>query len=110
MADKTPDLDLDTMLGSAVFGFVQASIAAGLTPARAASLAGFAIIEGTLGREATRALGIPRQTLAKWRREVAAAAAAAQELDEQAVQLEAINMLLPAIGLRDLRMTRAEEA
>lgn len=104
MMTKQPDID--TLIGTAVYSFCKALIATGITPARAASLTAFAVIEGTIGRAATKDLGIPRATLSKWRREVAAAAESAEDIDEAAITVEAMNALLPMLGMRDLRMVQ----
>lgn len=99
---------VDLLVGGAVLGMVQVLVASGLTPTRATSLVGFAILEGTLGRESTKALGIPRPTLSKWRREVAAAAPEVEQLDMDALELDAANDILRMFGMRDLRMVRVD--
>lgn len=107
MEPKTPEID--TLIGSAVFAFTKGLIAAGMTPTEALQRTAFAIIEGTLGRDVYRTLGVPRQTSARWRRDLAAAAENAPELDEREVFLEAANALLPALGLRDLRLVAGDD-
>lgn len=101
---KTPDID--TLIGSAVYSFAKALIATGMEPATALRLTAFAVIDSTLGRDVSRTLGVPRSTMARWRQEVAAAAEAGQELDANEVTVQAFNALLPALGMRDLRMVQ----
>lgn len=101
--------EIDKMLGMAVYSFVKAGIAAGLTPTRSMALAGFGIIEGTLGRDIVRELGLPSATASDWRREIAAMAEQSREvLEDREFELKMINEMLPALGLRDLRMVREE--
>lgn len=100
-----PNNDLDTLVGSAVYSLAKSLIASGMTPTQAVSRVGFAIIEGALGRDVSRTLGVPRPTLSRWRREMAEASENAQDLDENALAADSMNDLLPALGFRDLRMT-----
>lgn len=96
-------------IGASLLGVVRLLVDAGMTPTDSMRLATFFVIEEALGREATNGIGIPRQTAARWRREIAAAAQTekAQELvRDEDYELEALNGLLPLIGLRDLRMVR----
>ena len=102
--DKQPDID--TLIGSAVYAFVKALIASGMTPTEATRAVGFALIDGTLGRDVSRSLGVPRPTMTRWRAQLAKATEARQNVDEKAVTVDAMNALLPALGLRDLRMTQ----
>jgi len=86
---------------------VRAAIGSGMTPTRAVQIAAFAIIEGSLGREATRTLGVPRPTLSRWRRELAdASGATVARLEDPQLEVDLVNELLPALGFRDLRMHR----
>lgn len=99
-------------IGASLLGVVRLLVDAGMTPTDSMRLATFFVIEEALGREATNGIGIPRQTAARWRREIAAAAKTerAQELvNDPDYELEALNGLLPMIGLRDLRMIRTGE-
>lgn len=102
----TKQPDLDTLIGSAVYTLAQTLIAGGMTPNQAVSHVGFAIIEGTLGREASRSLGLPRPTMSRWRRQLAEVAQGAEEIDLDATRIDVINALLPSLGLRDLRIVR----
>lgn len=97
------------VIGTSLLGVVRLLVDAGMTPTDSMRLATFFVIEESLGRETVRTLGIPRQTAARWRREIAAAARTekAQEIvNDDAYELEALNKLLPVLGLRDLRMIR----
>lgn len=107
MTDKAPDID--TLIGSAVYSFAKALIATGTEPATALRLTAFGMIDGILGREVTRTLGVPRSTMARWRQELAAAAEGADDVDELAITAEAMNALLPALGFRDLRMVQGAD-
>jgi len=97
------------VVGASLLGVVRLLVDSGMSSTGSMHLATFFLIEETLGREPVRALGLPRQTAARWRREIAAAAQTerAQEfVNDPAYELEALNGLLPLIGLRDLRMVR----
>lgn len=96
----------DVLIGSAVYGFVKAGIAAGLTPTQSCTVAAWGIIEGTLGREFTKALGIPRSTMSDWRRLLADIAEGFELVDDPQLEVDFLNELLPVIGMRDLRLTR----
>lgn len=96
----------DVLIGSAVYGFVRAGVAAGLTPTQACTIAAWGIIEGTLGREFTKSLGLPRSTMSDWRRMLAQVADDFELVDDPQLEVEFVNELLPALGLRDLRVHR----
>lgn len=96
----------DVLIGSAVYGFVKAGIAAGLTPTQSCTIAAWGIIEGTLGRDFTRSLGIPRSTMSDWRRLLAEVADDFELVDDPQLEADFINELLPVLGLRDLRVHR----
>lgn len=100
--EKAPDID--TLIGSAVYSFVNALVAAGMTPTEATRAVGFAVIDGTLGRDVSRTLGIPRPTMTRWRAQLAKVMEDAQDIDEEALAVNAMNALLPSLGFRDLRM------
>ena len=94
-------------IGASLLGIVRLLVDAGMSPTDSMRLATFFLIEETLGREPVRELGLPRQTASRWRREIAAAAqteTAQSVVNDPAYELEALNGLLPLIGLRDLRM------
>ena len=98
-------------IGASLLGIVRLLVDAGLTPTDSMRLATFFAIEESLGREVIRAIGLPRNTATRWRREIAAAAATQQAQDlvnDDAYELEALNGLLPVMGLRDLRIVRKE--
>lgn len=107
MADQQQG-SLDTLIASAVYAFVRAAVTAGMEPTRAVNLAAFGIIEGTLGRDAIRSLGIPRPTVSRWRRELAALAESdsVEKLDDPDAELAFVNEMLPMLGFRDLRIHR----
>jgi hypothetical protein len=111
---KNEENAMEDMMGKAVGAsllmVVRLLIDAGMTPTDSMRLATFFVIEEALGREVIREIGLPRNTASRWRREIAAAAKTerAQELVlDEAYELQALNGLLPLIGLRDLRMVRA---
>lgn len=99
---STADDAVERMLGTALFAFARAAVTAGASPTQALRLAAFGVIEGSLGREATRSLGLPEPTARRWRRELA-------QLDGDAIPdeppVELFNELLPFMGFPDLRMT-----
>lgn len=102
--DKQPTMD--TLIGSAVYAFTQGLIAGGMSPTQAVGHVGFAIIEGTLGRDVSRQLGIPRATMSRWRVQLAEVAQEAEDVDVDEVAVQAMNALLPSLGLRDLRVVQ----
>lgn len=94
-------------IGASLVGIVRLLVDAGMSPTDSMRLASFFLIEETLGREPIRELGLPRQTAARWRREIAAAAQTekAQELvKDDDYELRMMNQALPLLGLRDLRL------
>lgn len=97
---------MDTLIGSAVYAFAQGLITGGMTPSEAVSHVGFAIIEGTLGRDVSKQLGIPRSTMARWRAQLAEVAQEADDVDVDEVAVAAMNVLLPSLGLRDMRIVQ----
>lgn len=109
MTDKPAQDPMDVIIGTAVYSFAAALIRTGMSPTVAVQRTAFAIIEGTVGRDAMRSLGIPRPTLSRWRREVAAAAEAGEKLDVDETFVEIANVLLPQIGLRDMRIVRGSD-
>lgn len=98
---------IEKLIGGAVYGVTQAMVASGLTPTEACRMVGFAIMEGSLGRSVTSSLGIPSNTGARWRRDIAAAADAGREvLSDPGLEIGIVNELLPVLGFRDLRVER----
>jgi hypothetical protein len=101
---------LERVIGTALYGFVAAMVASGLSGTEAFRIAAFAVVEGTLGRQATRQLGVPSNTAARWRRDIAAASEAAPSaLLDRELELKMMNELLPVMGMRDLRVSRSTD-
>lgn len=104
---------LERGIGGALYGTVRMFQEAGMSPNESLRLAAFFVIENALGRDVTRSLGLPRATMTRWRRRISEAAQSerVQELAaDDEYELEAINEVLPLLGLRDLRLIREEGA
>lgn len=99
----TMDEVIERATASVLYAFTKAAVQAGATPNQAFRLAAFGVIEMTLGREASRSLGLPEATARRWRRELAA-------LDGDAIPEdmpdELLNEMLPFLGFPDLRVHR----
>lgn len=76
------DHAVEQLIAGALYGFVRGAVDVGVNPAKAMTLAAFGIIEGTLGREATNNLGVPRSTAARWRTDLAEIGEASAAVDE----------------------------
>jgi len=100
-----PNNDLETLVATALYGFVRAAVSAGMDPAQALRLSAFAVIESSLGRDPIRSLGLPRSTAARWRRELVAAASG--EVPE-GIETDLIYEVLGFAGFPDLRVSVGE--
>lgn len=94
---------MERAVGAALLGFVKAAIVAGMTPANALRVCAFAMIEASLGREATATLGVPESTARRWRLQLAELDGSKLPTD---VPEEFLNKLLPVLGFPDLRLVR----
>jgi hypothetical protein len=103
-----PSSELEKVIAVAVYSFARAGVEAGLTPASALRLTAFTMIESVLGREATKSLGLPYSTGARWRAELASVDSSS--LDEASPPVEMLNDVLGLLGLRDLRVVREPRA
>jgi len=98
----------EAALGAALYATVKALTDAGMRPASALRLAGFVAIDGTLGRGALKALGLPGSTERRWRAEVREAVEGYQLRDD--APMEYLNELLPLMGLDGVEMRRKDAA
>lgn len=97
--------DIDRLIATALYSFSRAAVAGGLDPAAALRLTSFAVIESTLGRDATRSLGLPESTARRWRAELAKMS----DLDELVspdLSADLLTEVLGFAGFPDLRVQR----
>lgn len=101
--NETPDLD--RLIATALWSFARAAVAAGLEPAAALRLSSFAVIESSLGREATRGLGLPESTARRWRAELANMTDP-EEVVTPDLSADLLTEVLGFSGFPDLRVQR----
>lgn len=99
--------DLDRLIATALYSFARAAVAAGMEPASALRVTAFAVIESSLGREATRSLGLSRSTAARWRAELAAMTDP-EEVVTPELSADLLTEVLGFAGFPDLRVQPKE--
>jgi NAD(P)H-dependent flavin oxidoreductase YrpB (nitropropane dioxygenase family) len=95
-------------LGAMLLAVVKSMTDAGMRPATALRLAAFVAIDGSFGRGALTALGLPANTERRWRREVREAVAG-YEIAE-GPSLDFINSLLPMMGIDGVQLRATDGA
>jgi NAD(P)H-dependent flavin oxidoreductase YrpB (nitropropane dioxygenase family) len=88
-------------LGAMLLAVVKSMTDAGMRPATALRLAAFVAIDGSFGRGALTALGLPANTERRWRREVRDAVAG---YEAEGPSLDFINALLPMMGIEGVEL------
>lgn len=103
MTEKNPTDNLQMILASTLYGAVRSAVSLGVDPATALRLVSFAIIEDSLGRDATeKGLGVAGSTARRWRLELASMDA--DNIPEH-LEVEMVNELLSGT-FPDLRLVK----
>jgi NAD(P)H-dependent flavin oxidoreductase YrpB (nitropropane dioxygenase family) len=89
-------------LGAMLLAVVKSMTDAGMRPATAMRLAAFVAIDGSFGRGALTALGLPADTERRWRREVREAVAGVEMAEGP--PLDFINAMLPMMGIEGVEL------
>lgn len=97
---------IEKALGAVLSGVVGSMIQKGWEPQRAFKLAAFVAIEGSLGKDAVIALGLPESTARRWRAQIRELKLI--EVDERDLQAQILSQMLPLFGAPGLEVRKTD--